>query len=424
MFVERIETTTLPNGVRVVSETVDHVRSVSIGIWVAAGSRDEAPAHRGISHFIEHMLFKGTATRSAREIAETIETRGGSINAFTDREFTCYYARALAEDAPIAIEVLADLICGSLLDPEELEREKNVVLEEIKLHNDSPEDLVHDRFLQTIWGTHALGRSVLGSAASVGGLDRDTLTAHLASHYGASRIVISASGNIGHDETVALANRWLGGLGPGARRATLRAPKVHARTVATRKRTEQVHFCLGGPGYSYNNDDRFGLTLIDLALGGNMSSRLFQEIREKRGLAYAIGSYSSSFREAGCFTIYGGTSPATFSQVIDLTRAEMRRLRDENLTEAEVAGAKKQMRGSLVLGLEGMTNRMMRMGKSLLTQDCVVPLEEILGKIDAVTLDDTSRIARTVLDESTLAMVAIGPSPRARTSASEEESDD
>jgi len=409
MMTEYIEITTLPNGVRVVSETVPYVQSVSVGIWVGVGSRDEDRPVRGITHFIEHMLFKGTPTRDARQIADEIESRGGNLNAFTDKEYTCYHARALAEHVGVVMDVLTDMLRHSLLDPTELSREKNVVLEEIRRYKDTPDDLIHDIFAQTLWKTHPLGRPIIGTERTVAGLERAHLADYIATHYTPDRIVVSAAGNVTHAEMVALTEKHLGDLSGKSswRRSSRPHPSGESRMV--RKRTEQVHFCLGTAGFGQKDDDRYVLTILDMVLGGNMSSRLFQEIREKRGLAYAIGSYSVAYQDSGVFVVYGGTSPETFEEVLDLTQAEIEKVKQDNLTEDEVSKARTQIRGALVLGLENMNSRMMRMGKSMLYFGEVIPMEEIIRKIDAVTHEDIARVANSLFDESRLTLAAVGP---------------
>ncbi len=409
MHVEDIKISRLENGVRVVSETVTHVQSVSVGIWVGVGERDEDKPVRGISHFIEHMLFKGTPRRDARQIADEIESRGGNLNAFTDKEYTCYYAKALAEHLSVVMDVLTDMLRNSTLDPTELAREKGVVLEEIKRYKDTPEDLVHDLFAQTIWTTHPLGRPVIGTERTVSNLEREHLTEYIGTHYTPDRIVVSAAGNVEHEDVVALAMKFLGDLKgePYSRRT--RRPRSSGQSKSVRKRTEQMHFCLGVQGYGQLEDDRYTLTIVDSVLGGNMSSRLFQEIREKRGLAYAIGSYSVCYMESGLFAVYGGTSPETYDEVIQLVRAEIEKLKKHNLTKDEVSKAKTQFKGALVLGLENMSSRMMRMGKSLLYFGKVIPLDEIMAKILAVSHDDIDRVANALFDDSKVTLAAVGP---------------
>ncbi|MCC6728181.1 MAG: insulinase family protein [Chthonomonadales bacterium] len=412
MIREGIEVTTLPNGLRVVSETVDHVQSASVGIWVGVGSRNEDVPVRGITHFIEHMLFKGTAARSARQIADEIESRGGSLNAFTDKEYTCYYARSLATEADTVMDVLTDMLCRSALAPDELALEQNVVLEEIKRHRDTPDDLVHDVFAETMWARHPLGRPIIGTARTVGALTRADLVRYMGAHYTPDRIVLAAAGNVPHAAVVSLAERYLGHLSGRAGQRRLTAPRATGASRLVRRRTEQVHFCLGCPGFRQTDDARYAMTILDMALGGNMSSRLFQEIREKRGLAYSVGTYTQSYATGGVFVVYGGTSPATFEQVVELARAEIEKVRREGLTEDEVSKAKTQLRGALVLGLESMSSRMMRMGKSMLYFGRVVPLEEILAKVDAVSCDRIREMAHAMFADENLTLATVGPLAR------------
>ncbi|MEP6757277.1 MAG: pitrilysin family protein [Chthonomonadales bacterium] len=409
MSSENIEISRLANGVRVVSETVTHVQSVSVGIWVGAGSRGEETSERGITHFIEHMLFKGTERRTARQIADEIESRGGSLNAFTDKEYTCYYAKALAEHVDIVMDVLSDMLRHSVLDPEELAREQNVVLEEIKRYKDTPDDTIHDIFLQTLWSSHPLGRPVIGVEKTVGAIRRQDIIDYMSSNYTPDRIVVSVSGAVPHALVVELAEKFLGSMSGAPKTFRSKAPISSGKSKHVRKKTEQVHFCYGSNAYPQLNDKRYALTLLDSVLGGNMSSRLFQEIREKRGLAYSIGSYNVAYREGGLFTIYGGTSPDTFEEVLDLTRTEISKVKRENVSEDEVSKAKNQIRGALILGLENMSSRMMRMGKNLLYFDRVIPISEIRTKIEAVTMDDLSNVAHHIFDESQMTLTSIGP---------------
>jgi predicted Zn-dependent peptidase len=412
---DNIELTTLPNGVRVVSETVPYVQSASIGLWVGAGSRDEERPTHGITHFIEHMLFKGTKRRSAREIADEIESRGGHLNAFTGKEATCYEARVLAEHTPLAMDVLTDMLRHSLLDPEELEREKRVVIEEIKMYEDTPEDLVHEVFEQTLFGAHPLGKSVLGTEQSVSGFSHDDLECYLATRYRPDRIVVAAAGNLEHKELVKLAAATLGDLDGTAPPRRKRRPKPSGKSKQVRKRDiEQTHFCLGSCAYSKAEKQRYALSILNNVLGGNMSSRLFQEIREKRGLVYNIGSYGRTYQDGGFFCVYGGTSPETFPQVVELTRAEFENVKQNGLTDDELTKAKTQVRGALVLGLESMSSRMNRYGDSILSYGRVIPMAEILKEYDSVTHESIAKVAHHVLNEAALTQTAIGPFPRSR----------
>ncbi len=415
---EAIQLSTLPNGVRVVSETASHVQSLSLGIWVDAGSVDEPAGVRGISHFIEHMLFKGTGKRNAQQIAEAIESRGGSLNAFTDKECTCFYVKSLAEDAEVAMDVLSDMLIASRLDPGELALERNVVLEEIKRYEDTPDDIIHDVFTQTLWKRHPLGRPVLGTSRTVAELDDVAVRAYMAENYTPDRIVVAAAGNVPHERIVELASQMLGGQTGASRRKSRKPPHVSRLSKSVRKKTEQVHFCLGGDGAGQHDARRFPLTILDMVLGGNMSSRLFQEIREKRGLAYSIGSYLTVFQDCGYFTVYGGTSPETYDEVLELVHVELAKVREQGLTPDEVQKAKNQVRGSLILGLEGMSARMMRLGKSILSFGYVPLLDEYAAHINAVTVEDVQQVAAAGLDPDGLTTTAIGPF--ARLAAAEE----
>ena len=410
---ENIQLTTLPNGVRVVSETVTHVQSVSIGLWVGIGSRDEENPIRGISHFIEHMLFKGTPTRAARQIADEIESRGGHLNAFTGKETTCYEARVLAEHLPLAFDVLTDMFRNSLFDPEEMEREKGVVIEEIKMYEDSPEESVHDIFEQTMWPAHALGQPIIGSEKTVSALTRKNITDYIESRYRPDRIVVSAAGLLDHDELVKMAERALGTLEGTARKPELVKPVPSGKSKQIKKRdVEQVHFCFGTAAFSKHDKERYTLSTLNNVLGGNMSSRLFQEIREKRGLAYAIGSYARAYQDGGFFCVYGGTSPDTYQQVLELTRAEFVNVLEKGLTDDELNKAKTQVRGALVMGLESMSSRMSRYGESLLSFGRVIPVAEVLSEYEAVTQDKINAVAQAVLGAKDMTLTAIGAFPK------------
>jgi predicted Zn-dependent peptidase len=388
------------NGIRVVTERVPYVQSVSLGIWVDTGGRDETDAVAGISHFIEHLLFKGTQRRTAQQIAEELDAVGGQINAFTDRENTCYYVKVLPEHVPLAMDVLSDMLQNSVLDPEEIEREKNVILEEIKRHEDTPDELVHDVFAETLWPGHPLGRSVIGRAEVIESLTRDQIVQYLKEQYLPGRMVVAAAGNLDHEAIVAGVEETLGVMPAGERGHDLFPPSVSDRRTQVAKPTEQVHFCLGTRGYV--------LGLIDSAVGGGMSSRLFQEVREKRGLCYAIGSYTASFREAGMFTVYAGTSPETSDQVRELVVQELRDVARHGLKPPELQRAKNQIRGSILLSLDSMSTRMTRLGKSLLYYDRVISPTEVVEKIEAVSEADVQRVSGEIFGGE-YAYAAVGP---------------
>lgn len=412
---EAVQITTLPNGIRVVTESVPYVQSASVGLWVGVGSRDEDEPTRGISHFIEHMMFKGTKNRTAHSIADEIESKGGSLNAFTDKEATAYQTRVLAEHVGLSMDILTDMMRHSLFDAEEMEREKRVVLEEIKMYEDSPEDRVHEVFEQTLFPAHPIGKSIIGSSKTVSSITRDDIVGYIENRYRPDRIVVSAAGNLEHDEVVKITQDMMGDLSGIAPVRKMRTPKASGKSKQLRKRDiEQVHFVLGTSGYSKMEKQKYALSILNNVLGGNMSSRLFQEIREKRGLAYSIGSYSRSYQDGGMFAVYGGTSPGTYEQVLELTRKEFSSVRELGLTSDELAKAKTQVRGAVVLGLESMNARMNRYGESLLSYGRIIPITEVLALYDAVDHAAIAEVAAQVLDESKMTLSAIGAFPRSK----------
>jgi predicted Zn-dependent peptidase len=400
---------TLPNGVRIVTESVPHIESVSLGIWVGSGARDETESNAGVSHFIEHMLFKGTETRTAKQIAGEFDFVGGQVNAFAEKEYTCYFAKVLAEHLPIAVDVLSDMVLNSVLDSREIELEKNVVLEEIKRYEDTPEDLVHDIFAKTVWDGHPLGNPVLGSQEAVGKLARDDLVEYMRSRYTPDIVIVAAAGKVVHEDLAERINHVFGGL------EGVKTPPAHAvptfshESRLAEKITEQVHFCIGARGFAQLETEKYTLAVMDTTLGGGMSSRLFQEIREKRGLVYAIGSYSASYREGGLFAVYGGTSMENMGQVLDLVRTEFANVLKSNITDEEMQRAKNQIRGALVLSQESMSSRMIRMAKTELYFGRVILLEEIIASILKVTHDDVADVAARTFGDSEFPVVAVGP---------------
>lgn len=401
--------TILPNGLRILSERVPYVDSVSVGIWLNVGARDEETKRMGMSHFVEHMLFKGTETRNARRIADEMDSLGGNLNAFTDKEFTCYYAKVLAEHLPQALDIISDMVLHSVFDAQEIEREKNVVLEEIKRHQDTPEDRVHDLLAQTLWKGHRLGNPVIGSVAVVSKLTRQSLLDYMSEFYRPDALVISAAGNVDHRQFVDMVASSFGSL--EGKRPVREGVEVtpNLDVGVYDKITEQVHFCLGTAGYAQGRSEKYALAVIDSALGGGMSSRLFQEIRENRGLAYAIGSYSASYQEGGLFAVYGGTSIENVSCVLELTQAECASIGKDSVTSDELERAQNQIRGALVLGQESMSNRMSRLAKSELYFGRMIRLDEIVSSIMAVSKDDVARVASELFSGSRFAVAAIGP---------------
>ncbi|WP_250282251.1 MULTISPECIES: M16 family metallopeptidase [unclassified Frankia] len=403
----------LPGGLRVLTEQVPGVRSVAIGIWVGVGSRDESPLTAGCSHYLEHLLFKGTPSRDALTISAAIEAVGGELNAFTTKEYTCYYVRVLDSDLADAVEVLSDMISHSLITADDVEAERGVILEEIAMHDDDPSDVVHDVFSAALLGDTELGRPVLGTTESIENLERDTIAEYYRSRYTLSDMVVAVAGNIDHERTLALvtsafADR-LGGLGaPAAARGGSYTYPDAAGVVVHRRPTEQAHVVLGTVGMSRQDDRRFALGIMSSALGGGMSSRLFQEVREKRGLAYSVYSFASHFADAGLFGVYAGCAPRRADDVLALCREQLELMATAGVTDEELARAKGQSRGSLVLGLEDTGSRMSRIGKSELVHGELLSVDEILARVDAVTRDDVRAVAAELLTRP-LALGVIGP---------------
>ncbi len=403
----------LPGGLRVLTEKVPGVRSVAIGIWVGVGSRDESPLTAGCSHYLEHLLFKGTPSRDALTISAAIEAVGGELNAFTTKEYTCYYVRVLDSDLADAVEVLSDMVCHSLVAADDVEAERGVILEEIAMHDDDPSDVVHDAFTSAVLGDTELGRPVLGTTESIEGLERDTIAEYYRSRYTPSEMVVAIAGNIDHERTLGLvasafADRLGGTDAPGAVRGGSYAYPDAAGVVVNRRPTEQAHVVLGTVGMSRRDDRRFALGIMSSALGGGMSSRLFQEIREKRGLAYSVYSFASHFADAGLFGVYAGCAPRRADEVLALCREQLEQVAAAGITDDELARAKGQSRGSLVLGMEDTGSRMSRIGKSELVHGELLSVDEILARVDAVTLDDVQAVAADLLARP-LALGVIGP---------------
>ncbi|MFO7961565.1 MAG: pitrilysin family protein [Nitriliruptoraceae bacterium] len=393
------ELTTLPSGVRVVTETMTSVRSVSLGLWLAVGSRDEHPGQLGCSHFLEHTLFKGTATRSARDIAESLDAVGGELNAFTSKELTCFHARVLDVEVPVAFEVLADMLVSARNRPEDVEAERQVVLSELDALNDAPDELVHTEFCQLLLGEHPLAAETLGTLESISRLDRDTIHGYYLDRYRPEALVVAAAGNVEHDRVVALADQLLGDLGRpgGAGRPRTAVDGYHTGQVRILHRpSEQAHVVLGGAGLHHRDADRYAMRVLDTVLGGGMSSRLFQEIRERRGLAYAAFSYASAYTDAGLVGAYAGTAPGKVDEVLDVLTHELDRIVDD-VTDAEVERAKGALTGGTVLGLEDTGSRMSRLGQQLVTGAELLDVDEALRRIAAVDLGAVRAVARRVL---------------------------
>ena len=404
MFYDR---TVLDNGITVISESIPTVRSVALGIWVAAGSRDENPDEAGISHFLEHMMFKGTSTRSARDISESFDRLGAEVNAFTSEEATCYYSRVIDRHADEAFGVLADMVVDSSFDEEASTSEREVVLEEISRTEDTPDHKVDDLFSRTIWPEHPIGRPVLGERETVGAFVPAQLRSYTSRHYRTGDIVVAAAGNLSHEDVAALASTALAGLpvGPRADRALRPAEGARHVAVAT-KETEQAHICWGTLSIDANSADRFAMDLLNAVLGGSMASRLFQEIREKRGLAYAVNSYNALYTDTGAFMVYAGTRPENTKLVVELITAEVAKVLDSGITAAELDRARESVDGHMVLGLENTNRRMMRLGGPEVGGRELLSIDEVIERYGAVTLEDIHRVAKATLGgPRTLAVV-------------------
>lgn len=404
-----IQKFTLSNGVRVLVEPVDSVRSASIGLWCKTGSRHEETQEGGITHLIEHMLFKGTASRTAKEIAEAIEGRGGSLNAFTDKESTCYYCRVLSDDVENGIEVLSDMMLHSKLDPEELKREESVVVEEIKRGEDEPSDHVHEVHLELRWGSHPLGRPIIGTRESVSSFQREDLSTYMARRYRGRNVLLAVAGKVDAQLVLEWGQRILGKIPEGGEDTVLARPSGTGAMNYLSKDVEQVHFCIGTDGSSLFDEDLYTQIVMDAALGGSMSSRLFQEIRERRGLVYSVGSYSLNYTAGGTYTVYGGTSADKWPEVQEVTRKEFDKVMAEGFHADELERTKRHIAGNLVLALEGMSGRMMRMSKNELFHNREIPIDETLGKVNGVTNDRIIELARRILSPERVSTTAIGP---------------
>jgi predicted Zn-dependent peptidase len=410
--------TVLPGGLRVITESLPSVRSAAFGIWAGVGSRDEDLAHAGATHYLEHLLFKGTQHRSALDISAAMDAVGGELNAFTAKEYTCYYARVLDADLPLAIDVLADMVTNSLLEPKDVDAERGVILEEIAMNEDDPSDTVHEAFAAQLFGDTPMGRPILGSVDSISSITRDQIAEHYAARYKPENLVVAAAGSLDHAQVVELTRSAFGpvltgGADPVPPRLADAAECARQAGTGTGVRLvsrgiEQANLVLGCGGLSRTDDRRFALGVLNAALGGGMSSRLFQEVREKRGLAYSVYSFSSQHADSGIWGVYAGCLPAKADEVLSICRDEIAKVISGGLTDDELDRGKGQLRGSIVLGLEDPSSRMSRLGKAELVYPRLEPVDEILSAIDAVTHDDVRAVAAAVLDQPK-ALAVVGP---------------
>ncbi|HEX6519332.1 MAG TPA: pitrilysin family protein [Streptosporangiaceae bacterium] len=412
--------TVLDGGLRVVTEFLPAVRSVAIGIWVGVGSRDEDLPHAGATHYLEHLLFKGTSKRTALDISSEMDAVGGEMNAFTAKEYTCYYARVLDDDLPLAVDVLADMVANSLIAPKDVDAERNVVLEEIAMNEDDPADTVHEAFSAKLFGDTPLGRPILGTVDSINAITREQIYEHYEAKYTPEHLVVAAAGNVDHDVAVELARSAFTDALRRSPASTRPAPprlagagsrlggQAGTGVQLVSRGIEQANLVLGCEALARTDDRRFALSVLNAAFGGGMSSRLFQEVREKRGLAYSVYSFSAQHADTGMWGVYVGCLPSKADEVLSICTDEILRVVNGGLTDGELARGKGQVRGSIVLGLEDPSSRMSRLGKAELVYPRLEPVEEILASIDAVTHDDVRAIAAEIFTRPK-ALAVVGP---------------
>jgi len=399
-----------PNGVRLITEQMDHVRSVSVGVWLTRGSRHEPQEHGGIAHFVEHMLFKGTTSRSAEDIAQQVDSLGGHLDAFTSKEYAGYYIKVLDEHLSTALDVLSDLVLNPAFDPEDTEREKKVILEEIKMVEDTPDDLVHELFTQSFWRDHPLGQPILGTADSVQALTPTVLRSYFTNTYTAHNFVIVAVGNITHEKMKALVEPTFGTLNGVGDVAKEQPPAVVRHAQVRTKDLEQSHVLLGTSSYPQNHDDRYAAYVLNTMLGGSMSSRLFQNVREKRGLAYAVFSNLVAYRDAGQLTVYAGCANGAVRELVSVVVDELRGMKQPP-PETELRRAKDHLKGSLMLSLESTSSRMSNLARQEMYFDRQFGLDETIESIERVTSSDVVRVARELFVNGSLGATVLGQQP-------------
>jgi predicted Zn-dependent peptidase len=405
--------TVLPGGLRIVSEYIPHVRSVSLGVWVQTGTRDELPEENGISHFIEHMMFKGTRRRKASDIAESLEAVGGHLNAFTGKELTCYYAHILDEHLPLAIDVLADMLTDSVFDPEEMAKEKSVIIEEINSVEDTPEDWIQDLFMRDLFPQHALGFSTLGTREIIGALQREQQFDYIRRHYTQNRLLVAAAGNVDHANLVAQVGERFNILPSNGARLVLPPSVKSMPNSVTEDKCSQTHICLGTLALRFNDPRKFVLLVLNTLLGGGMSSRLFQTIREQHGLAYSVFSFQDFMLDTGVFGVYLGTDPDRAQQATALLRQELNRLREERVSTGELERTINQLKGSLMLGLESTSSRMSRLAKMEIYLGEYVTLDEVCSGIESVTAGQINQLAQDLFADERMTSTIIRPANHA-----------
>lgn len=403
-----VRKTTLDNGIRVITETLPGVHSVSLGFWVENGSRHEPDSQGGVSHFIEHMLFKGTQRRSASDIARAIDSVGGVLNGFTSREYSCYYAKILGGQLPLAIDLLSDIVLNSIFDLDEVEKERKVILQEIHMQEDTPDDQIHDLFSQAFWADHPLGRSILGTRDTIDSLDRDGMLQFMAERYCGGNILICAAGDLEHERVVAQIAEAFRDVSSRSEPEICTLPAYHRQVNALSKDLEQVHICLGTWSLPQNHPRRFAAYLLNTILGGSMSSRLFQNVREHLGLAYSIYSYLNSHSDAGSLIVYAGTAPDDAAQVVALILKEFTRFKDQPVSSEELEAAKAQLKGNFLLSLESTDNCMTRLAKNEIYLGRHFRTDEVLQSFEQVTAEDVWALARELFQDQFLALQLVG----------------
>ncbi len=402
---------TLPSGLRVVTEEIPHVRSVAMGFWISSGSGYEEQAQSGHSHIIEHMLFKGTDSRSARQIAESVEGLGGRMNAGTGREYTCLYARVMDEHFPAVFEVLSDMILSPRFDADDLEREKKVVTEEIRMYHDSPDELAHDLLMGALWPGHPLSRSILGTLDTVEATTRESLISYHSGHYVPGRTVVAVAGNVTHEVVMEHVSRWLGDWTGNSSCATIKPPEPSSQAVIRKRDIEQVHICLGSQGPSLSDRLLYPTMVLNSIIGGGTSSRLFQAVREESGLAYSVYSFLAAMKDAGLAGIYAATGPDTAGDALDLIGRELDSIRRDGVDAVELERTREHLKGNLMLSLEGTGARMHRLGKSELSLGRIISPDMLIERIDGVSMDDLDEVAQTLFRPGEIALSAVGPVP-------------
>ena len=401
--------TVLKNGVRILSEKLEHYRSVSLGIWVNVGSREETLQENGISHFIEHMIFKGTRSRNSLDIAKQLDAIGGLSNAFTGKENTCFHSRVLDKHFSILSDILSDIFLNSIFDAGEMERERQVILQEINMVEDTPDEHVHVIFTHLFWLNHPLGMSILGTGESVSGINQETIRSYIKRYYTPDRIILSAAGNVDHDTLLNYFQPLFEPLDPTVEDHPRTIPDIHGGVLCHHKETEQVHICLGGKGPHLSSDLRFAAAILNTILGGSMSSRLFQEIREKRGLAYSVYSFLSAYIDTGMLGVYVGTDPKQVNRVLRVINKEIKKIQKGDISETDLAEAREQIIGGILLGAESTDTRMMRLAKNEYVFGRYVDFDEMVAQLEKVTVDEVLTVADETFREKEVSLVVLGP---------------